>query len=109
MDQSERDKFYSASKNPPDDDEYELEEPDPVVEENRRRAARDSVDPTIDIDDIYRESDRDRGTEIIENWVSNFRYRYRHEHVLIATAILAIAVALAKLQILWTALILLGM
>ena len=30
MDQSERDKFYSAPKNAPDDDEYELEEPDLV-------------------------------------------------------------------------------
>jgi len=107
MDERDREKFYSREETPSDDDEYELDLPDPVVEENRRKAARESVDPTIDIDDIYRESDRDRGAEIIENWVSNFRYQYRHEHLLIATAVLALVVALATLEILWTALILL--
>lgn len=107
MDQHDRDKFYSDPVQPSDDDEYELEAPDPVVEENRRKSVRASIDPTIDIDEIYREADRDRGTEIIENWVSNFRYQYRHEHILIGTALLAIVVALAKLQILWTAILLL--
>jgi hypothetical protein len=109
MDQRDREKFYSDPEKTSDDDEYELEPLDTVAEENRRKAARESVDPTIDIDEIYRESDRSRGDEIIENWVANFQYRYRHEHVLIATAVLAIAAALATLQLLWTAVILLVM
>lgn len=108
MDQRDRDKFYREPEKA-SDDEYELDLPDPTVEENRRKAARESVAPTIDIDEIYRESDRDRSTEIIENWVSSFQYRYRHEHVLIATAVLAIAAALATLHLLWTAVILLIM
>ena len=109
MDQRDREKFYSEPEKASDDEEYELEPLDTVAEENRRKAARDSVDPTIDIDEIYRESDRSRSDEILENWVANFQYRYRHEHVLIATAVLAIAAALATLQLLWTAIILLVM
>lgn len=109
MDERDRDKFYREPENSSDNDEYELDLPDPVVEENRRRTTRESIVPTIDIDEIYRESDRDRGTEIIENWFANFQYRYRHEHVLIATAALAIAAALTTLQLLGTAVVLLIM
>jgi hypothetical protein len=109
MDERDRDKFYTAPDKDSDDDEYELEPPDPVADENRRRAARDSVDPTIDIDDIYRDADRNRGAEILENWVRNFRFQFQVKHLLILTAVLAIILTLARLQILGTALVILIM
>ena len=63
----------------------------------------------IDIDEIYREAERNRGSEILENWVRNFRFRFQVKHLLIATAVLAIALTLVKLQLFWTALIVLIM
>jgi hypothetical protein len=110
MDPPDRDKFYS----PPDesdDDEYELEDPDPELEERRRKAILESLEPTIDIDEIYREADRDRGSEILENWVRNFGFRFRFQvkHLLVATAVLAIVMTLARFELFWTSLIVLIM
>src|SRR6185295_18436699 len=63
----------------------------------------------IDIDDVYRESERDRGSEIVENWVRNFKYRFHIKHVLFATAIVTMVVAVAKLGYLGLALTVLVM
>jgi hypothetical protein len=110
MNNPERDKFYRDPPSPPsDDDEYELEEPDPAVEEARRQAVLQSLEHTIDINEVYREAERDRAGEILNDWVRNFRFQYRVKHLLMATAVVAIALALAKLQLFWTALIVLIM
>lgn len=109
MDDREREKFYSASKNVPDDEEYELEPLDEAAEARRSKAALDAIESRVDIDEIYREADRNRGSEILENWVRNFRFQFQVKHLLIATAVLAIVLTLAKLQLFWTALIILFM
>lgn len=101
MDERERDKFYSPPEPPADDDEYELEPLDPEIVAAEERHAKDvaeHVKDSIDIDDVYREAERSRGTEIVENWVRNFRYRFHIKHVLFATAVLAFAIAAAKLS-----------
>src|SRR5215212_265570 len=100
MDERERDKFYSPPEVIPDDEEYELEAPDPTILSAEKRHAQEvaeQVRVSIDIDEIYREAERSRGTEIIENWVRNFQYRFQVKHLLIATAVVAIALTIAKL------------
>jgi hypothetical protein len=112
MDERERNKFYSASDATSDDDDYEVEPPDPDVvsaEDRHGRDVAESARLSIDIDEIYREADRNRGAEILEQWVRNFRFRYQTKHLLIATAVLAIVFALAKLEGFWPALIVLIM
>lgn len=99
MDERERDKFYAPS-DPTPDDEYELEPLDPAVVSAEKRHAKEVVEQvraSIDIDEVYREAERNRGTEILENWARNFKYRFHIKHLLIATAVLVIAIALAKL------------
>jgi len=78
--------------NDKDDDEYELEAPDPEViaaEARRDKALLESAREAIDIDAIYREADRNRGAEIIEQWFRNFRFRFQVKHLLIGTALVA--------------------
>jgi len=85
---------------PNDDDEYELEAPDPEViaaEERRNRELVETARQAIDIDDIYREADRNRGAEILEEWARNFRFRFQTKHLLIGTALLAIFLTVARL------------
>ena len=111
MDDRDREKFYVAPETPADDDdlELELEPPDIEADERRKRAALATIAARIDIDEVYREADRDRGGEIMENWLRNFRFRFQVKHLLIATAVIAIALTLAKFQLFWTALIVLVM
>jgi hypothetical protein len=110
MDERERDKFYSPPEVTPDDEEYELEAPDPAILSAEKRHAQEvaeQVRASIDIDEIYRDAERSRGTEIIENWVRNFQYRFQVKHLLIATAVVAMALALAKLGYLLPTLVIL--
>lgn len=111
MDDRDREKFYVAPETSADDDdlELELEPPDTEADERRKRAALATIAARIDIDEVYREADRDRGGEIMENWLRNFRFRFQVKHLLIATAVIAIALTLAKFQLFWTALIVLVM
>jgi hypothetical protein len=107
MDDLERDKFYTE---PPaaDEDEYELEEPDPAVDEARKQAILQSIERRIDLDEVYRESERNRGSEILEGWLRNlssFRWQFRIKHLLILTAVVAIALTLVRLHLFWPALI----
>src|SRR5215216_6544165 len=100
MDERERDKFYSPSDPAPDDEEYELEPLDPTLVSAEKRHAKEvaeQVRVSIDIDEVYREAERNRGTEILENWLRNFHYRFHVKHVLIATALVTIFIAIAKL------------
>ena len=98
MDERERDKFYSPPA--PGDDEYELEPLDPTIvaaEERHAKEVAEQVRSSIDIDEVYREAERNRGAEILENWFRNFKYRFHIKHLLIATAVLAFALAVSKL------------
>jgi hypothetical protein len=100
MDERDRDKFYSPPEPAADDDEYELEPLDPAIvaaEERHAKAVAEHVRDSIDIDDVYREADRDRGAEVVENWVRNFKYQFHIKHALFATAIVAMMIAVAKL------------
>ena len=95
MDEREREKFYSPP-DPDDDEDYELEPLDPAIVNAEKRHAdhvAEQVRASIDIDEVYRDADRSRGTEILENWVRNFHYRFQIKHLLIATAAVAIAIA----------------
>jgi hypothetical protein len=104
MDDREREEFYSSTPDDPDDDgeDYELEPPDPDILATEQRRAQETLETTrmsIDIDEIYREVERDRGREILENWFGNSQFRFRVKHLLIATAVLAILLTLAKLNL----------
>jgi hypothetical protein len=107
MDDREREKFYSEPGTPPEDDDAELElEPlDETIDERQKQAALSAIRNRIDIDEVYRDADRDRGGEIMENWIRNFRFQFQIKHILIATALLAIVLTLVKLQLFWTTLI----
>jgi hypothetical protein len=112
MDERERDKFYSAPDASSDDGEYEVEPPDPDVvsaEDRHGQDVAESARLSIDIDEIYREADRNRGAEIIEQWFRNFHYRFQATHVYIATAVLVVILALAKLEGFWAAIFILLM
>jgi hypothetical protein len=101
MDERERDKFYSPPEPTDDDEEYELEPLDPAIASAEKRHAEqvaEQVRASIDIDEVYREADRSRGTEIIENWARNFHYRFHIKHLLFATAAVVLAIAAAKLN-----------
>ena len=109
MDEPERDKFYTAPEATTDDDEYELEPPDPAVvsaQDSHGKNVSESARLAVDIDEIYREAERERGTEIVEQWIRNFRlnFRFQTKHLLIATAVLSIVLSLATLGILWQSL-----
>jgi hypothetical protein len=99
MDERERDKFYSPPDPTADDDaEYELEPLDPAIVDAEKRHAKvvaEQVKASIDIDEVYRDADRNRSTEILEGWLHNFKYRFHIKHLLFATAVLAIALAIS--------------
>jgi hypothetical protein len=106
MDERERNKFYSTPDATTDDGEYEIEPPDPNVlsaEDRHGQHVAESARQSIDIDEIYREADRNRGAEILEEWVRNFRFRFEPKYLLIATALLVIVLALATLLGFWPA------
>ncbi|HEX3601763.1 MAG TPA: hypothetical protein VHU84_16535 [Lacipirellulaceae bacterium] len=109
MDDPERDKFYSAPNNPAgegdDDGELELMPLDETLTDRQKKLEPPAPRSSLDIDEIYRDADRERGGEILENWYRNFHYRFRISHVLIGTAVAAIALALITLHIFWTGLI----
>jgi len=105
MDDLERDKFYTEPPTPADDDEYELEEPDAAVDEVRKQAILQSIERRIDIDEVYREAERNRSSEIVEGWVRNFRWQFRIKHLLILTAVVSIALTLVTLKLFWPALV----
>jgi hypothetical protein len=103
MDDRERDKFYSSTPHDADaGEDYELEPPDPEILATEQRRAQETMESTrmsVDIDEIYRDVERDRGREILESWFGNFRFRFQVKHLLIATAVLAVLLTLAKLKL----------
>lgn len=104
MNPSERDE-----REPPpvdeDDAELELEPPDEAVEARQRQIALDAIRANIDLDAIYLDTERDHGSDLVAEWLRNFRFRFQVKHLLIATAVLSVVMALITLKLLWTALI----
>jgi hypothetical protein len=100
---NEREKISSSNSDDGDDDyELELEPPDPAILAGEQRRAQEALETTrmsIDIDEIYRESERDLGREAIENWFRGYRFRFQVKHLLIATAVLAILLTLYNLNL----------
>jgi hypothetical protein len=115
MDDPVRDNPSPASNEWDDDAEYEVEPPDAEVLAAEERRAKEAVDATrtsIDIDEIYRDTSRDRGGEILEEWIRKFQprqFRFQVKHLMIATAVLAIALTLWRLDLLGTTLVILLM
>jgi hypothetical protein len=110
-DDIDRDKIYAAEAED-DDAELELEPPDAEVLAAEERRAKEAIEATmlsVDIDEIYRQSDRGREGEILDKWARDFRFQFQVKHLLVATAVLAIVLTLWRLQILGTALVLLFM
>jgi hypothetical protein len=110
-DDIDRHKIYTADLED-DDAELEVEPPDAEVIAAEERRAKEAIEATlmsVDIDDIYRESDRRQDGEILDRWARDFRFQFQVKHLLVATAVLAIALTLWRLQILGTALVLLFM
>ena len=90
---------------PEEDDEgdYELEPPDTSIIAAEARRGKESIEASraaIDIDEIYREADRDLGSEMVAKWFKGYRFQFQVKHILIATALLAVALTLWKLQVL---------
>lgn len=110
-DELDRDRFYTSSADEWDDSaDYELEPPDAEVlaaEERRAAEAIEEIQNSVDIDEVYRDAERDVGREVLEKWARDFRFQFQVKHLLIATAVIAILLTLAKLQILGTTLMLL--
>jgi hypothetical protein len=99
-----RDKIYSSD--PEDDDfEYEVEPPDPaVLDAEKRRAAEviESTKKSIDIDEVYRDLDARRDSEILEKWAERargYRYQFQIKHLLILTAVIAVLLTLHRLGV----------
>jgi len=93
-----------------DDAELELEPPDEEIGQRQQQIALEAIRSRIDIDEIYREVERDVGAEILHNWFGGLRgFRFQVKHLLIATAVLAIVLTLVKLQLFWTSAIVLTM
>jgi hypothetical protein len=110
-DNLDRDKFYS-SVDDDSDAEYELEPPDPEVlaaEERRAKEVVAATERSIDIDQIYRDAEHSRSTEILNDWVRNFRFQFQVKHLLVATAVLAILLALWQHEVLGKTLVMLAM
>ena len=77
MDERERDRFYTTPDATSDGDEYEVEPPDPDVigaEERHGRDVAESARMSIDIDEIYREADRNRGRKSSSNGFATFDF-----------------------------------
>jgi hypothetical protein len=86
-----------------DEGDYELEPPDATIIAAEQRRGKDSIEASraaIDIDQIYREADRDLGSELVEKWLKEYRFQFQVKHILIATALLAVALTLWKLEVL---------
>lgn len=85
-----------------DDAELELEPPDEAVEARQRQVALEAIRANIDLEEIYRDADRDYGSERFAEWFRSFRFRFQVKHLLITTAVLSIIMALVRLQMFWT-------
>ena len=87
-DDLDRDKLYSAGGDNDDGADYELEPLDPEVLAAEERRAAEAVEihkKSIDIDEVYREFEARRDSEIVEEWFQrfrNFRFQFQVKHLL---------------------------
>jgi len=105
MSDLDRDKLYTSTADDPDSDDgdLELEPPDPEVlasEERRAAAAIDAHRAAIDINDVYRDLDANRDSEVLKDLARRFgefhlgRFQFQIKHLLILTAVVAFVLAL---------------
>jgi hypothetical protein len=107
-DELDRDKIYADDGDADDgveDDgvEYEVEPPDPDVltaEERHAERMAGVVKKAIDIDEIYRDLENSRDTEILRQIVESVHFQFQVKHLLIVTALAAIVLTLAKFDLL---------
>jgi hypothetical protein len=94
-----------------DDSELELEPPDPEIAAAAERRSAEAINAhltAIDINEVYRDLDANRDTEIVAEWsqrLRNFRFQFQIRHLLILTAVVAMILALRQWINLGTALI----
>jgi len=104
LDDLDRDKLYTAGADDLDSDdaELELEPPDPAVLAAEQRRAAEAIDAhrrAINVNEIYRDLDANRDTQIVEEWLGRlrtFRFQFQVRHLLILTAVVAIVLALSQ-------------
>lgn len=102
-DELDRDKIYTAASDDWDSDaELELEPPDPEViaaEERRTAAAVDTHRKSIDVEEVYRDFEANRDSEVLAEWVErlrNFRWQFQVRHLLVLTAVVALLLAIRQ-------------
>lgn len=102
-DDLDRDKMYTAGGDDLDPDaEFELEPPDAEVLASEQRRAAEAINAhrkAIDINEVYRDLDANRDSEIVEEWLArfrNFRFQFQIKHLLILTAVVAILLMLCE-------------
>jgi hypothetical protein len=98
-DKLDRDKLYSANSDD-DDADLELEPLDPAIAAAEERRAAEAVEAhrkAIDINEVYRDFEANRDSEIVRELMSrmgNFRWQFRTKHLLILIALAAVMLVL---------------
>lgn len=109
MDDLDRDKLYTSTSDDSDSDEtdsddaeLELEPPDPELLAAEQRRAAEAVEAhrtAIDINEVYRDLDANRDSEILSGWAERLgelrpgRFQFQVKHLLILTAFVAMVLA----------------
>lgn len=104
MSDLDRDKLYTSTPNGPDsgDSDLELEPLDPellAAEQRRAAEALEAHRTAIDINEVYRDLDDNRDSEILTGWARRLgefrpgRFQFRVKHLLILTAAIALVLA----------------
>jgi len=101
-DDLDRDKLYAAGADDLDcdDAELELEPPDPAVLAAEKRRAAEAIEAhrkAIDVDEVYRDLEANRDTQIVEEWLArlrNVRFRFQLRHLLILVTVVAAVLSL---------------
>jgi hypothetical protein len=105
MSDLDRDKLYTSTTDDPDSDDGDLElEPlDPELLAAAERRAAEAIDAhrkAIDINEVYRDLEANRDSEILSGWLARLgefrpgRFQFQIKHLLILTAVLAFVLAL---------------
>lgn len=100
-DDLDRDRLYSAGTDDSDanDAELELEPVDPAVLAAEKRRADEAIEAhrtAIDINEVYRDLDANRDSEILSDWMARlrgYRFRFQVKHLLVLTAVVALLLA----------------
>jgi hypothetical protein len=111
-DDLDRDRMYASRDDDPEDDaELELEPIDPALTaaaEKRAAAAIEVHRKAIDINEVYRDFDSARDSEIFKEWTErlrHLRFQLGTTHLLILMAAVAVVIVLSLWVGFWTLLI----